>query len=131
MAKTSTDLQQLTTVMVPVRDQDRAIDYYVDTLGFEKRADIRFGEDDGERWVEVGPPGAPTSVALTPERGDWVVGRMTGVCFAAGDIDATHARLGDAGVDADPEVMRPDGPPPPMFWFRDLDGNQFLIVETR
>ena len=44
------------TVIVPVSDQDRAIEFYVETLGFEKRADIPFG--GGERWVEVAPAGA-------------------------------------------------------------------------
>jgi catechol 2,3-dioxygenase-like lactoylglutathione lyase family enzyme len=126
---TATHLKQLATVMVPVTDQDRVIDYYVEKLGFEKRADIPFGEGDGERWVEVGLPGAETSIALMPERGEWVVGRMTGVSLTSEDIDATHAHLREAGVDADPQVMRVDGPPPPMFWFRDLDGNQLLIVE--
>jgi catechol 2,3-dioxygenase-like lactoylglutathione lyase family enzyme len=129
MPETTTHLKQIATVMVPVTDQDRAIDYYVDKLGFEKRADIPFGEDDGERWVEVELPGAETSIALMPERGEWVVGRMTGVSFTSGEIDAAHARLREAGVDVDAEVMRVDGPPPAMFWFRDVDGNQFLIVE--
>lgn len=130
MPATTTHLKQLATVMVPVRDQDQAIAYYVDKLGFEKRADIPYGEEDRERWVEVGLPGAETTIALTPERGEWAVGRMTGVSLTTADIDAAHARLRDAGVDVDPQVMRMDGPPPPMFWFRDLHGNRFLIVEA-
>jgi predicted enzyme related to lactoylglutathione lyase len=44
------------------------------------------------------------------------------------DIDATHARLKASGVDVDAEVARMGEPVPPMFWFRDPDGNTLLIV---
>ncbi len=50
------------TVGVPVSDQDRAIDFYVGTLGFEKRLDVDMG--GGRRWIEVAPSGAATSIAL-------------------------------------------------------------------
>ena len=99
MTETTTQIDQMATVMVPVSDQDRAIDFYVEKLGFEKRADIAFGEQGAGRWIEVGLPGAQTTIALTPERGEWVVGRMTGVSLTTGDIDTLHARLRDAGVD--------------------------------
>lgn len=129
MPQTTTQLKHVANVMVPVGDQDRAIEFYVDKLGFEKRADIPYGENDSERWIEVAPPGAATSIALTLERDEWAVGRMTGITLITDDIDATHARLRDAGVDVDAEVTRMDGPPPPMLWLRDGDGNQLLIVE--
>ena len=55
MTQTTTSLaSKLATVMVPVADQDRAIEFYVEKLGFEVRIDVRFGEDG--RLVEVGPP---------------------------------------------------------------------------
>lgn len=130
MHKTTTQLKHLATVMVPVGDQDAAVDFYVEKLGFEKRVDIPYGENDSERWIEVAPPGAQTTLALTLPRDEWTAGRTTGVSFLADDIDATHARLRDAGVDVDAEVMRMDGPAPPMFWFRDADRNVFLIVES-
>ncbi len=123
-------LAQIATVMIPVADQDRAIAFYVEKLGFEKRTDVPYGEGNGERWVEVGLPEAGTTIALTPEREQWRGGRMTGVSFATSDIDAAHAALRDAGVDVDAEVTRIDGPPPPMVWLRDADGNALLIVEA-
>jgi catechol 2,3-dioxygenase-like lactoylglutathione lyase family enzyme len=124
-------LNNMATVMVPVADQDRAIGFYVEKLGFEKRVDIPFGDgDQAGRWIEVGLPGAQTTIALTPERGDdWVAGRMTGVSFVTPDATAEHARLRDAGVDVDAEILRMEGPPPDMFWVRDADGNQLLIVQ--
>jgi catechol 2,3-dioxygenase-like lactoylglutathione lyase family enzyme len=125
------NLNNVATVMIPVADQDRAVDFYVGKLGFEKRVDIPFGDGDQMgRWIEVGPPGAQTTVALTPQRdGDWNAGRMTGISFVTPDTAAEHARLRDAGVDVDEEILTMDGPPPDMFWFRDLDGNQLLIVQ--
>ena len=130
MTATTTHLTHLATVMIPVTDQDAAIDFYVDKLGFEKTRDIRFGPDEADRWVELGLPGNETTIAPMPERGDnWVSGQMTGVSVVTNDIDATHAALRDAGVDVDAEIMRVDGPPPNMFWLRDVDGNTLLVVE--
>jgi catechol 2,3-dioxygenase-like lactoylglutathione lyase family enzyme len=125
---TRTRITQLATVIVPVSDQDRAIDFYVDKLGFEKRADIPFG--DGDRWVEVAPPGATTSIALVPPREGEPVGIDTHVGLKTESADADHADLLARGVDADSEVMRMGAPVPPMFFFRDQDGNRFMVVET-
>lgn len=58
--------------MVPVADQDAAIAFYTDTLGFDLVADIPFG--DGERWVEVAPPDGGTALVLVPSRGDYPTG---------------------------------------------------------
>ena len=126
MPQTATQLKSVANVMVPVKDQDAAISYYTETLGFEVRADMPFGE--GERWIEVGLPGAETTVALCVERGEWTAGRQTGITLATEDIDAVHARLREAGSDVDSEVSRFGDPVPPMFWFRDPDGNNLLIV---
>lgn len=125
--KTGTGITQVSTVMVPVEDQDRAIEFYLDKLGFEKRADIPFG--DGNRWVEVAPAGAVTTIALVQPREGESTGIETRVAFATGDIDTDHASLRERGVDVDPEVMRMGGPVPPMFFLRDQDGNRLLIVE--
>jgi catechol 2,3-dioxygenase-like lactoylglutathione lyase family enzyme len=57
-----TSISQVGTMIIPVADQDQAIEFYVEKLGFEKRTDMPFG--DGDRWVEVAPPGAATTVAL-------------------------------------------------------------------
>jgi catechol 2,3-dioxygenase-like lactoylglutathione lyase family enzyme len=125
---TSTRITQVGTVMVPVSDQDRAIAFYTDKLGFELRADIPFG--NGDRWVEVAPAGAATTVALVPPREGEAAGIETRIGFATDDADADHASLQAAGVDVDAEVMRMGDPVPPMFFFRDLDGNRFMIVQT-
>ena len=124
---TRTHVTQLGTVIVPVSDQDRAIEFYTDKLGFEKRADIPFG--GGERWVEVAPPGAATTIALVPPREGRPTGVETGLALTTMDIDADHASLRAKGVDADPAVMRMGDPVPPMFFFRDQDQNTLFIVQ--
>jgi catechol 2,3-dioxygenase-like lactoylglutathione lyase family enzyme len=129
MAETeaATRITQVATVLVPVSDQDRALEFYVGTLGFEKRTDTPYGE--GERWVEVAPPGAATTIALVPPREGETAGVQTRVSFSSADIDADHAQLRGRGVDADPEVMRMGDPVPPMFFFSDPDGNRFFVIE--
>lgn len=124
---TSTRITQVGTVIVPVSDQDRALEFFLDKLGFEKRLDVPFG--DGDRWVEVAPPGAATTIAIVPPREGESAGIETRVAFATDDIDADHASLRTRGVDADEAVMRMGDPVPPMFFFRDSDGNRFLIIE--
>jgi catechol 2,3-dioxygenase-like lactoylglutathione lyase family enzyme len=108
------------TVIVPVADQDAALAFYTGTLGFEVRMDGEFAP--GRRWLEVAPPGAATSLAL-------VAGDAMEVSLATTDADATHAALARAGADVDPEVMRWGGGMPPMFTFRDPDGNPLRVVE--
>jgi catechol 2,3-dioxygenase-like lactoylglutathione lyase family enzyme len=125
---TGTRVTQLGTVIVPVSDQDRAIEFYVETLGFEKRADVPFG--NGDRWVEVAPAGAETTLALSLPRPGEPTGVQTRIGFSTSDIDADHAHLAARGVDVDDEVMRMGDPVPPMFFFRDPDGNTSFIVQT-
>jgi catechol 2,3-dioxygenase-like lactoylglutathione lyase family enzyme len=123
----STRITSVGRVMVPVTDQDRAIEFYTGKLNFELRADIPYG--DGERWVEVGPPGGETAIALVTPRDAFQPGTVNNIALTTRDIDAVHAELSGAGVDTDPEVSRMGGPVPPMLWFRDQDGNPLLVVE--
>src|SRR6185295_450409 len=122
------NLTQVGRVCVTVSDTDRAIDFYVDTLGFEKVVDVPMGE--AMRWVEVALPGAATTIALAPPpEGQQAGGGQTGICLDTSDVDADHAALKAAGVDVDDEVARWGGPVPPMFWLRDPDGNALIIVQ--
>ena len=122
------DIAQMATVFVPVSDQERALEFYVGTLGFEKRVDLPFG---GEyRWVEVAPQGAETTIAIAPPpQGQEAGGSQTGICLDTSDVDGAHAALKAAGVDVDDEVSRYGGPVPPMFWLRDPDGNSLIVVQ--
>ena len=120
---------QVGRVLVPVRDQDEAIAFYTEKLGFEVVVDAPFG--DGDRWVEVGPPQGGTSLALVPPRGEYQPGRMTGIALDSPDPSAVHEELQSSGVDVDAELLGGDGTVPQMFFFRDHDGNQLLFVEAQ
>jgi catechol 2,3-dioxygenase-like lactoylglutathione lyase family enzyme len=124
---TKTYVSKIANVVVPVADVDRAIEFYVDTLGFEKRVDVPFGGQ--YRWVEVAPGDAITTIALAPPPQDKPAGdRETGISLYTDDIDAFHAELKSRGVDVDPEVSRMGGPVPPLFWFRDPENNTLMAV---
>ena len=129
MSQTTTAIKQLGRVMVPVSDQDAAIAFYTEKLGFELRADIPFG--DGDRWVEVGPPEGAANIALVTPRDSFQPGANTNIGLETDDARAAQAALREAGVDVDDEIMGDGNPVPPMFWFRDQDGNILLLVEQQ
>jgi catechol 2,3-dioxygenase-like lactoylglutathione lyase family enzyme len=127
---TSLNLTKVGRVCVTVADTDRAIDFYVNTLGFEKIVDVPMGPD--MRWVEVSLPGTETTIALAPPpQGREAGGDQTGICLDTTDVAADHAALKAAGADVDDEISRMGGPVPPMFWLRDPDGNSLIVVEPQ
>jgi len=115
------------TVGVPVTDQDRALEFYVATLGFEKRLDAPLG--GGRRWIEVAPPGAATTIALVSAHAGVPAGVETGIRLTTPDAETLHHQLRAHGVDAD-EILRWPGVPA-MFAFRDQDGNGLEIIESK
>jgi lactoylglutathione lyase len=119
-------ITDIRTVGVPVVDQERAMAFYVDKLGLEKRLDVPMGE--GARWIEVAPPHAVTTIALIRAHDGLPAGVETGIRFTTPDADANHAAFLARGVDAD-DVLRWPGVPA-MFAFRDQDGNGLEIVEV-
>ena len=126
----SARISSVANVIIPVADQDRALEFYTEALGLEKRADVPFG--DGNRWIEVAPPGAETPIAICPPGpGAAAGGKDTGISLATDDVDAFHAQLKDRGVDVDAEVSRFGDAVPPLFWLRDPEGNRLMIVEAR
>jgi catechol 2,3-dioxygenase-like lactoylglutathione lyase family enzyme len=122
------NISKVGRVCVTTGDTDRAIEFYVGTLGFEKVVDEPMGP--GMRWVEVAVSGAETTIALAPPpQGQPAGGTQTGICLDTSDVDADHAALKAAGVDVDAEVTRYGDPVPPMFWLRDPDGNSLIVVQ--
>jgi catechol 2,3-dioxygenase-like lactoylglutathione lyase family enzyme len=139
MRITTTRIGQIQLIMIPSTDQDRSVAFY-EALGFEKRAD--FPWRDSYRWIELYPKTGTAGLALVPPQAGDPTGVQTGIILHADDIDAAHAELRAGGVDVDAGVAREGaptsirlgaiemvGPVPPMFWFRDPDGNRLLIVE--
>jgi catechol 2,3-dioxygenase-like lactoylglutathione lyase family enzyme len=127
VSTTTSHITEINLVIIPSTDQDRSIEFY-ESLGFEKRTDVPFG--DQYRWVEVYPPNGTTGIALAPPREGDPTGVQTGISLATDDVDATYADLKAKGVDVDAEVLRMGDPVPPMFWFRDPDGNVLLVAQV-
>jgi lactoylglutathione lyase len=120
-----TSITDVRTIGINVTNQDDAVAFYVNTLGFEKRLDAPITPT--MRWIEVAPPQATTSIALNADEGTTAVTTDTGIRFAVPDAEAEHAAMRKRGVNVG-DVMRWDGVPP-MYTFHDPDGNQFYIVE--
>jgi predicted enzyme related to lactoylglutathione lyase len=126
----SVKISKVANIIIPVADQDRALTFYTDVLGLEKRADVPFGP--GNRWIEVAPHGADTPIAICPPGPNVTPGgKDTGISLQTDDIDAYYAQLKDHGVDVDAEVSRFGDAVPPLFWFRDPEGNTLMVVEGR
>jgi predicted enzyme related to lactoylglutathione lyase len=122
-------IKKLANVIIPVADQDLELQFYTEALGLEKRVDLPFG--DGNRWIEVAPPGADTPIAICPPGpGLTPGGKDTGISLQADDIDAFHAQLKERGVEVDAEVSRFGDAVPPLFWLRDPEGNKLMVVEA-
>lgn len=117
---------QVTTVFVS--DQDKALDFYTNTLGLETRIDMPMGENF--RWVEVAPANAETSIALSlPFPGmEGAIGQPTGMMFDTSDVKAVYAKLKENGANI---TQEPTAQPWGGIELRvaDPDGNEYGIVE--
>ena len=108
-------------VNVPVTDQNRALVFYTEKLGFTIITDQPF--DEKQRWIELRIPKAETRVVLfTPDGQQDCIGKFFNAVFACEDVEATHRELSGRGV----EFVRP---PFKEHWgsfaiFKDSEGNQ-------
>lgn len=114
-------LSHLQIIDVPVRDQDQAFAFYVDTLGFEVRADLVMGPHG--RWLQVAPPGAATSLALTLDGEGAASGHR--LVVESTDIERDVRRLEASGVSFDSGIE--DMPWARVARFRDPDGNELSL----
>ena len=123
----TTGIRGVSLVCLTSADQDKSVEFYT-ALGFDKRVDTPFGGN--YRWIEVYPSEGSTGLALAPPpQGGPVEPLETGITLTTSDIEKTHQKFTDLGVDVDTEVSRLGDPVPPMFWFRDPDGHHLMVVE--
>jgi lactoylglutathione lyase len=123
-----TTVSNIGVAMFTVADQDAALAFYTDKLGWEVRGDVRFGDDDEMRWLEVAPPGSNARLALNPPMRDEPGGSAIGV--ETTDVRAEHRRLSAIdGVTISTPPMEMGGAPL-MFSIADPDGNHIWVVET-
>jgi len=112
-------------VSIPVKDQDRALEFYTTALGFGIVTDQPMGPGQ-QRWIELKVPGAESKVVLfTPDGHEDRIGTFQGVTFMADDVAKTHGELVGRGVEfAQPPTTQPWGT---FAIFKDIDGNQFVL----
>lgn len=121
-------IKRIKFVSIPVRDQNRALDFYMEKLGFTIITDQPF--DEKQRWIELRVPKAETRVVLfTPEGEESRVGAFMNLSYACEDLDATYRELSGRGVEF-------EGPPQKQPWgsycmFKDSEGNRFVLSEDR
>jgi len=112
---------------IPVRDQNRALKFYTEKLGFRVRTDQQFS--DTQRWIELSIPGADTGVVLfTPDGHEDRIGTFVNTSWEVDNIDQTYAELQEKGVEF-------SGPPQKQPWgtfvmMKDSEGNQ-IVLATR
>ena len=126
---TDQPIKCVATVFLPVTDQDRALAFFRDQLGFDVHSDTNYGE--GVRWIEVVPPGSTTVIALAGPS-DWSPGVKAGdrapFSFHTADLNAAIAALSERGVEFDDPIHMP-APAPSMAFFYDPDGNKMLLIQ--
>ena len=117
-------IKNIKFVGIPVRDQDRSLEFYTKKLGFSITTDQPF--NDTQRWIELRIPGAETGVVLfTPQGQEDRIGTFQSISFVASNVQKTYDELVSRGV----EFL---GPPSAADWgtsaiFKDPDGNQFVL----
>ena len=121
-------IRKIKFVGMPVRDQDRALDFYVNTLGFTLVTDQPMGP--GMRWIEVKPPKGETGLALfTPPGQESRIGTFSGVSMECDDVERTYSELVAKGVQFEkPPQKQPWGV---MAIMEDSEGNQIVLGTSR
>ena len=120
-------ITQLKFVSIPVSDQDRALAFYTEKLGFEISTDQPMGP--GKRWIELRIASSGTRVVLfTMDGQEDRIGSFFNGAFACDNVEATYRQLSGRGV----EFVEP---PTVQSWgsfakFKDPDGNTFVLSSS-
>lgn len=118
-------IKHVKSMGVSVGNQEKALDFFTNKLGFEVRADEPMGPN--ARWLEVAPPGAETGLALwTPPELQHRIGTFSQIVFRCEDVNATYKELLKRGVTFTQEPK--DQPGGIMAIFVDPDGNSFVLT---
>jgi predicted enzyme related to lactoylglutathione lyase len=117
-------LKQVKFVGIPVRDQDKALEFWTKKVGLQISTDQPMG--GAQRWIELKVPGAQTGIVLfTPPGHESRIGTFQNMSFDVDDVEKTYRELSERGVEF-------TQPPKKEQWgasaiFKDPDGNTFVI----
>jgi catechol 2,3-dioxygenase-like lactoylglutathione lyase family enzyme len=123
--RATTMIKAVKFVSIPVRNQDKALQFYTEALGFRVVTDQPMGPG-AQRWIELRIPGADTGVVLfTPDGHEDRIGTFQGISFRVDDVAKTHEEMTRRGVEFSQGPTKQD-------WgtfaiFKDVDGNQFVL----
>ena len=118
-------ISRVKLVSIPVRDQQRAVEFYTTKLGFRVTTDAPF--DGTQRWIELTLPGGGTRVVLfTPPGSEQQIGGFSNVVFTSDDIERTYEELRGRGVEFVQPLKREDWGTSCVF--KDADGNMFALT---
>ena len=110
---------------VPVRNQDKALEFYTTKLGFKVITDSPF--DATQRWIELGVPRADTHLVLFTTKGqEKMIGGFMNITFMTDDVEATAKEMKAKGVEFMQEPQKADWGTAAIF--KDLDGNVFVLA---
>ena len=121
-------IRKIKFIGIPVKDQDRALEFYTGKLGFSLVTDQPMGP--GKRWIEVRPPKGETGVALfTPEGHEDRVGTFANTSWECDDVERTYKELSSIGVEF---VKPPEKQPWGTFTImKDSEGNEIVLSSGR
>jgi predicted enzyme related to lactoylglutathione lyase len=117
-------ITHLKFMSIPVKDQDRALKFYTEKLGFKVATNQEMAP--GRRWIELRIDKAETRIVLfTMDGEEGRIGTQMNCSLACDDVEATYRQLSERGV-------RFDGPPKKQPWgtyviMTDSEGNQFVV----
>jgi predicted enzyme related to lactoylglutathione lyase len=121
-------IRKIKFISIPIRDQDRALDFYLHKLGFTLLTDQPMGP--GQRWIELRTPKGDAGVALfTPHGQEDRIGTFTGISMECDDVQQTYNELSEKGVEF-AELPKPQ-PWGVMAIVKDSEGNQIVLSSPR
>lgn len=113
------------TVSIPVTDQNQALQFYRDVLGFELIRD--HAENQQTRWVQLVPKGAETTISLVKPFAGMEAGGVQGLVVQTHDIQSTYQELSSRGVALSEIITMMEGR---FATFSDPDGNGWVLIES-
>ena len=119
-------IKQVKIVSITVNDQQKALEFYTQKLGFKLENDQPMGDEKGTRWIELSLPEGGTTINIYPPQGpESKAGGFSNIIFTSDDVRKTYDELKERGV----QFVEP---PKEEFWgiyciFADPDDNRFVL----